>query len=251
MMMSSAGMDTLQGASPAAPQGAPAAPQLTPAANPYESASNMFSGAGNAYSALAQGGGLQNINSYLNPYYSQVVDRALGRMSTDRDNTLNLIGDQAEAAGAFGGSRHGLMEGKYLGEHNQNVGDLTANLQSQNFNQASQAARRDMLAGASGMGNLGQTYYNVGNNIADRQASAGQQQQSFIQALLTGGVDQYNKMIQSPQDMLSLFSAILGADPRRASGTQTSQTTPGLFDYLSLAAGVAGAGFSGGAFGPS
>lgn len=219
-----------------------AEPQLTPpAGGAYGMSSDALGKSGDIYTALSSGGALQNINSYLNPYYSQVIDRTLGRMETDRDRSLGMIGDRAEAAGAFGGSRHGLLEGTYLGEYNKNVGDVVANLQAQNFGQASNAARSDMVTGASGLGNLGQTYFGIGNNIADRQMQAGQQQQSFLQALLSGGADRYSQMIDSPTQMLDLFSALLGADPRNRAGTQTQQTTPGLFDYLSLAAGVGAA----------
>ncbi len=218
-------------------------------ANPYEQASTYLGRAGDIYDRFATGGALDNINSYLNPYYEQVVSRTLGRMETDRDKTLNLIGDQAEAAGAFGGSRHGLMEGEFLSGYNQNVGDITADLMMRGYDSAAGMSRQDMMSGAQGMYSLAKDYYNLGNDITDRQMNAGNMQQMLLQQLLTGGAQQYESLISSPQDMLSLFAALAGADPRAASGSVESSSTPGLFDYLSLAAGVAGAGLKGGAFG--
>ena len=217
-------------------------PMTTPAApNAYDQAANLMSGASAAYGDIANGGILQNINSYMNPFYSQVIDNTFGRMDISRDQGLGMIGDQAEAAGAFGSGRHGLMEGQFLGQDQMNRADFAGNMQAQNFGQASQAARADMFGAAQGATQLGQQYYGIGNDLADRQMDSGNMQQMLMQQLMSGGADQYGQMMQQPYQILDLLNAMNQGDPRNNNMTSTQSSTPGLFDYLSLGAGVLGA----------
>jgi hypothetical protein len=217
-------------------------PQLSqPQSTAYDKSAGLLGGASDIYKNISEGGILQNINSYLNPYYQQVIDSTFGRMDVNRDKTLGMIGDQAQAAGAFGGSRHGIMEGEFLGQDQMNRAQVAGDLMSRNFDQASSAARSDMFGAAQGATQLGNQYYNIGNNIADRQYQAGGMQQQLMQMLMSGGADQFSKMMQSPNQILDLFSAINTGDPRNNAMTATQQSTPGLFDYLSLGAGMGSA----------
>lgn len=77
-----------------------------------------------------------NMNEYLNPYYEQVYKSSLGQMAEARDASLSQVGADAARSGAFGGSRHGLVEGQIYGDFNRDAGSLAAQLNSQGFNQA-------------------------------------------------------------------------------------------------------------------
>jgi len=215
--------------------------------NAYTQSAGLMGQATDVYKQLAQGGGLQNVNAYLNSYYEQVVQSTLQRMGIDRDQSMGQLGDAAASSGAFGGSRHGLAEGELLAGYNRNAGDITANLMGQGFNQAANMSRADMLTGAQGMGNMAGAYYNIGNNIADRQLAAGNQQQQLLQTILSGGAQQYNQLVNSPNQMLNILTALAQGDPRNQSGSVQQSSTPGLYDYLALGANMGAAAMMGGA----
>lgn len=82
-----------------------------------------------------------SMNSYLNPFYEQVLSAAMGKMGDARDMSLNSLGASATAAGAFGGSRHGIAEGQVHSDFIKNSGDLAAQLKAQGFNTALTAAQ--------------------------------------------------------------------------------------------------------------
>lgn len=208
--------------------------------NPFEQSAGLLSGAGGIYKDIASGGFLQNINDYIDPYYNQVLDSVLGRMDRNKNLAVNQIGDQATAAGAFGGSRHGVAEGTLIGEYNRNVGDVTNQIASQAFNTALDRLTNNQFTAASGMQNLGGNLFQIGQNVAGQQAQAGQMQQDLMNLILGGGQQQFAELMNSPNSLLNMFSAILTSDPRNNAGQTEAKSTPGLFDYLSLFAQAAG-----------
>lgn len=84
-----------------------------------------------------------NVGAYMNPYIQNVEDAALSRLQGATQQAVNRIGDQAFQARAFGGSRQGIAEGVALGEAARSAGELSANLRSQGFNQASALMQQD------------------------------------------------------------------------------------------------------------
>lgn len=209
----------------------------------YDNSASLLGKAGDIYSTLGVEGGLTNINSYLNPYYDQVLNSALGRMQTNYQNQNNAIGDQAISAGAFGGSRHGVMEGILAGEYNKNVGELTANTMNTGWNNAAQLAMTDaQIKGnaANAMTQLGGQYFDIGRTISGDQMNNGTMQQQLLQAILSGGNEGFQEYMQNPYKMIDLFQSIMSNDPRRQQGQTKAQSTPGLFDYLALGAQAMG-----------
>lgn len=205
--------------------------------NPFQQSSDLMGQAGGIYGGIAEGGILQNINSYMQPYHEQVLNAALGRMGNNYELGMDRLGDTAEASSAFGGSRHGVAEGVMTGQYNQNVGDLTANVNAAAYNQATGIAQQDIqnqFGAAQGITGLAGNYYNIGNNIADRQMQAGNQQQDLWQSILDGGQEQWGDMLNSPYKMMELFQAMTASDPRNNAGSTTQQSTPGIYDWLSM-----------------
>lgn len=92
-----------------------------------------------------------NLSQYQNPYTSEVIDRTVGDMNRTRQMVNNDIGAQATAAGAFGGSRHGLVEA----ENNRNFADRTANVSAGLRDQGYRTA-------------LGAAQFDIGNNMASQ-----------------------------------------------------------------------------------
>ena len=54
--------------------------------------------------------------AFMNPYQQNVIDGVRGEFDHLRNQAGMQAGQQATQAGAFGGSRHGVMEGARLGE---------------------------------------------------------------------------------------------------------------------------------------
>ncbi len=80
------------------------------------------------------------IDGFMNPYTSSVVNATTAENNQNQQMALNQLGDQAQKAGAFGGSRQGVAEALTLGQYDLNNQQTTAALNSQNYSQALQAA---------------------------------------------------------------------------------------------------------------
>lgn len=102
-----------------------------------------------------------NIRQYMNPYTNNVINRAQMDMNRSRQMALNDVGAQATAAGAFGGSRHGLVEAETNRGFADAAADMSAGLRQDGFNNAQQMAMGD-----------------IGNRMAAAQFNAGQRQQT-------------------------------------------------------------------------
>jgi hypothetical protein len=84
-----------------------------------------------------------DINAYLNPYLSNVESAAISRLQDTSQQNINRLGDQARAAGAFGGSRQGIAEGVALGEAARSAGELSGKLRAAGFDTASALLQAD------------------------------------------------------------------------------------------------------------
>ena len=180
-----------------------------------------------------------NIGQFMNPYTGMVTGQALSDLERQRQMQQNTIGAQASQAGAFGGSRHGVAEALTNEAFARQGAQTFGNLQQQGFNTAlgaAQAQQGMQMGGAAQLGQLGQQAFNTGRTISQDQMQQGLMQQGLQQALIDAARGQYAGFAGAPQASLSLPMAALGAAPVPQTTTQTSK--PGLFDYLSLGAGM-------------
>jgi len=202
-----------------------------------------------------------DLNLYMNPYTQSVLNPALAQLEIQRKQGLNQIGDQAIKTGAFGGSRQGVAEGVLNSEAARQAGDLTAQLQAQNFSQAQNAATNDInrtmqaqianqqaglqgagvnLAGANAVGSLadtGQSSFLRGTAAALSGQEALQQNQ---QQQLDAARQAYAEQQQFPLQQLQIPLQALGATPY---GQTQTQTGPGPTQNLGYSAlGGAGVG---------
>jgi hypothetical protein len=95
---------------------------------------------------------------YMNPYTSEVIDRTMDDMNRQRSISLQGIGDQAQSAGAFGGSRHGVADAETQRAYADVMARTSAQLRDQGFNQASGLMVGDadrLLQGQTASANLG------------------------------------------------------------------------------------------------
>ena len=209
----------------------------------FDQAAGGMQQAGSTYGGVAQGGqALQSMNAYLNPYQSQVIDNTTNRMMDQRDMQLNQVAGNANAAGAFGGSRHGLVESNVYDNSMRKISDMQIQMNMQGFNTAAGYGLQDVnqqLAGAGGLMGASQQGFNMGQAIQGDQMQQGQQQQQLMQQILNAGNQQFGGYVNHPINMLNQQLAALSGNPLSGESMQT--TTPGLLDYLGAGAGAAGA----------
>lgn len=171
-----------------------------------------------------------NVGAYMDPYVQNVENQAMGRLNDQRLQSLNQTADAATRAGAFGGSRHGVVEGVTNAESAKAAGDLSANLRSQAYNNATglmqqdyarnlQAQMANQQAGLSGANLNMQASQGLGALTAAGQDAylqgvqgamqGGNMQQQYNQQLLNQSADQYNAMRQYPVDIYNMRLAAL------------------------------------------
>jgi hypothetical protein len=200
--------------------------------------SQMGQGLGNAigtYSDMAsmrpdqiQAGSLANTNlePYMNPFQRQVTDATMSELNRQETMQANAMRDQAQRAGAFGGSRMAVQEAENNRNFDATRAQTLANLNSQNFTNAqgqatndinrnfqAQQANQNMNAGmmqggasglaglggqaASGMAGLGQFGVSGLGQMGQSMAGMGQNQQQFGQNQLGSLANQGFQMGQS------------------------------------------------------
>ncbi|MCA0856154.1 tail fiber domain-containing protein [Phaeobacter italicus] len=91
-----------------------------------------------------------DLSPYMNQHQGQVINNALSDMDRARQMAQNDAGAQATAAGAFGGSRHALVEA----ENNRNFAEQAARMAAEQraagFDRAQSAAQSDISAQMQG-----------------------------------------------------------------------------------------------------
>ena len=191
-----------------------------------------------------------NLQQYTNPYENQVVDQSLSDIERARLMQQNVGGAQADAANAFGGSRHGIAEaetnrafadqsartasGLRMSGY-QNAQDMARQAQMQN-QQAGLQGSQQRLGAANQMGNLSNLGFGMGQTIQGRMDQQGAMQQALQQQLINAGKQQYAGYTGAPAQSLQYLLGAVGAAPAVGSTTQSKEA--GLFDYLSLGLGA-------------
>jgi len=112
-----------------------------------------------------------NLSSYTNPYESSVISGLQSDALRGQQMASNQLGAQATAAGAFGGSRHGIAEGQMAGDIQNQLNNQIAGLRQSGFQNAQQMA----LADAAAQNQAGQFGASAMNQAAlQNQAAANQ-----------------------------------------------------------------------------
>lgn len=140
----------------------------------------------------------QLMGNYQNPYQQEVIDRTTGNMQRNLQTMQEQNAAQAASAGAFGGSRHGLVEATTNAEVNRNIGDMSAQLNQQGFDTAAGLAGQDIsnLMNVRGQNQAAQNnagQFNAGNLQQAAMANQGAQNDagSFL-AAARNAMSQFN-----------------------------------------------------------
>jgi len=201
-----------------------------------------------------------DISAYMNPYLSEVEQRATANAESALQRQLNQIAGQASQARAFGGSRQGIAEGVAAAEAARGIGDLSAQLRAQGYTQAQQLMQADQarqlqaalanqqaglagaglgLQGAGVLGSLAAQRQQMGLTDAGAIESIGTQQQQMAQRALDDAYARFVEQRDYPLQQLNLRLAAVGATPY---GQTTTQTSSGGPQGSSLLTGLGGLG---------
>ena len=192
----------------------------------------------------------QNIGAYMNPFTGEVIDRTMADMDRARQMQMNQGAASASAAGAFGGSRHGVVDALTNSEFFRNAGNMAAGLRSQAFDNATGLAGQDLARGLQAqMANQGMDF-SVGSLNAGFQQGANASNQAALNnmAQFNAGLGQQSMLAnQAALNNMGQFNAGLaqqaGAN-NQASANAAGQFNAGALNAAQLAnqgAGLAGA----------
>lgn len=183
--------------------------------------------------------GLSGIGQYMDPYIDRVVNSVSDISKSNLSNALKQTDDQAIAAKAFGGSRHGIQEGVATAQNNRDTNNLIANLLSSGYNQATnflgqdvqtqnsmaQLNRQNALAGGQALSNLGTA--NRAANTADinNLLTYGGLEQQTGQSALDKLYGLWQFQTQYPLQAQQVYNQTVSSAPHDKSSTGTSSTS--------------------------
>ena len=199
-------------------------PSMAQAAiNPYQRASGANQMALQTYAN--PGAAAANM---MNPYQQQVIDTTLRDVGNAAQIGMNTIDAQAQAAGAFGGSRHGVQGAEAMKGYQQQALDKVGALRQQGYN----TAMNNAFTSASGLQNAGQQAFNMGQAVQQQQGRQGALQQAAMQSLIDAGRKQFAGYAGQPTQAMNAFAQGLTGVQRVPMGGEQSYMNPGLLNYM-------------------
>ena len=198
-----------------------------------------------------------SMTPYMNPYTTDVIKANEADILRGGSIGLNELNAQAGAAGAFGGSRHGVATGEMGRNIVDQLAQSSAGLRQQGFQNAQNMAMSDIgnrmnadqfnvtsglqgqqqrLGAAGQLADISNLGFGMGQTVTQNLAQQGAQQQAMQQALIDAAKQRFGGYTGQPQNTLGYLSQAIGATP--VPQTQTTSKQPGLFDYLTLGASM-------------
>lgn len=185
--------------------------------------------------------------AYMSPYMENAVAPQMREAS--RQSAIEGQRQQAQAAqaGAFGGSRQGIVEAERQRNLMQQQADIYGKGTQSAFEQARQAQQFGADLGLRGMGQglqagqalgeLGQQQYGQQMGVLGQQLAVGKEQQQYEQNRLNQIIQDYATSQQYPFMQLGMLSNMIRGQPMQAVTTQSYQAQP---NYLQQGIGALG-----------
>jgi len=157
------------------------------------SAANLMGGNAGALAGYT-GGNYQAVNtgnftdpgvaqSYMNPYQQNVTDIQKAKATEAYQEALPQIGANAVAAGAFGGGRHGVVEGMANREYTRQLDEIQKTGLNDAYLNAQQQFERDRSAGLQAdLANQGQYGQVQDRNLSGLTSLSGQGLEAALQS---------------------------------------------------------------------
>ena len=174
------------------------------------------------------------VQEYMNPFLQGALDPTLRAIREQQTQTLQGLGSQAQAAGAFGGSRQGVVEAQTLGRFGQQMGDVIGTGYAQAFDRATnlmgdEQARQ--LAGASALSQAANQLRSVGYADADVLRTLGAEERGLQQSQMEADYNEYLRSQAFPYQSLQARLSPLGYGAQVAGAAPTVQQ-PSQFQSL-------------------
>jgi hypothetical protein len=199
--------------------------------------------------ALGAGQNYQNMatnpyamQAYMSPYVQNALDPQLREARRQSDITGQQQAAQAVRAGAFGGSRSGLMEAERQRNLGQQQADIYGRGMQTAFEQARQAQQFGSTLGLQGLqtagqmantlGQLGQTQFGQQKDVIQGQASMGAQQQALEQKRQDQQYADFAAQRQHPYQQLAFLSDMLRGLPLSQSASTMYEAPPSTISQL-------------------
>jgi hypothetical protein len=191
--------------------------------------------------------------SLLSPYLADVENAAVSNIQRQGDIARTNLQSGAVGQNAFGGTRYGVEDALLSSETQRNIGQTVAQIESQGWNTAMDAALKQAAAEGSIAG-AGQQAGLTGANAAIGAGGAEQTQQ---QAELAAALQQWQMAQNWPYQQLAVAQGGLAGTPYGTTTMSTQpyaqNTTANLLGNIAAGVGLVGAGSnlfsSGGLFG--
>lgn len=189
-----------------------------------------FDQAADVYSMIAeQGLSPENVQRYMSPYTTNVIDATMRDIGRQRDIALNQLGTAASQAGAFGGSRQGVAEAETQRAFAETAADTAARLREAGYTQAAGMAQADIAArSAAAQGGLGTAGARLQQEIAGLGAAmtAGEAERALAQQGLDAQLQNYLMEQQYPLTQFGVLTGAAGAIPGGYGTTRTVERDP-------------------------
>ena len=198
----------------------------------------------NTAQGAAGGPSQAQIQSYMNPYMTQVADVSAQKM---RDESLMQKNQNAAAAAQSGGlnsTRFGVQEAERQNNLTTGIGDLYAKAQAQAYQQgvgSAQFNQEQQLKGAGVMGTLAGQQQNLGFADVQNQLGIGQLEQGANQQALDLAYQNFQQEKMYPKDQLNFMAGIMNLDPNKSATTTSMPISQPSFFESALGYGASAA----------
>ena len=191
-------------------------------------------------------------SQYMSPYLQGALDPALRAIREEQEQTLQSLGAGAARAGAFGGSRQGVLEAQTLGRFGQQMGDVIGTGYQEAFDRAMgyassdvdrlneaqeiqermrQAAAGIQAQGASGLSQAANQLRQVGYADADVLRTLGAEERGLQQSQMEADYNEYLRSQAFPYQSLTARLSPLGQGAAVA-GSVPTYDQPSQFQSL-------------------
>ena len=189
---------------------------------------------------------------FMSPYQQDVISTSLAEFDRQRQIAQQQLPAQAITAGAFGGGREGVERAEFTAQSLQDRALLEAQLRSQGFQQAQQAAAQAQAQQAAiaqqslGLGAAQAGLASLQPSLAQSQiqqlGAAGTSNLAYQQAILDAQAQAAQMAAYEPRERLAfLGSAIQGMLSGQPQPYSTVTTTPGGATAGPLSQAISGA----------
>lgn len=207
--------------------------------------SQYFPAAGLAALQSTQAFGAPQAQAYMSPYQQAVTDIAKREATTEGQQMLQKIGSDAARSGAFGGSRHGLLESQQYSDLGRRLSDIQTRGSQAAFQNAQAQFDRDRSAKARGaqlLGGLGTSSQAAELQRLGALERAGTLEQAEQQRLMDLQYQDFLRQRDFPKEQLGFYSSMVRGIAPMMPSMQYAYTPPPSPFQQALGLGLTGLG---------